>query len=265
MLVKQPKYRKQLSKNQLVLLGLICKFRFVTVPLVSEWRGKDKSTIYERLLVLTEQGYIHMLYEKSYKLLGKPAIYTLTAKGIRALRDSGAGFSELVYKNQYKNSSASSQLADHSLDVFKLCLQLKTQYPEALDLFSKAEMTKFDAFLRPLSDVFIRSNTNEDATKYYLLETIEAGTLTWIIRKRINAHQEWYDENNEEGWEFEDNYPTLLLVCDNTNTEKRIHRLTDDSIFDFDVMTTTRERFESNDKQVWLAEWDEDVLKMETL
>lgn len=266
MLVKKPKYRKQLSKNQLALLGLICKFRFVTVPLVSEWRGKDKSTIYERFLVLTEQGYLHKQYKKSYKLLGKPAVYSLTAQGIRALRDSDAGFSELVYKNQYKNSSASLQLADHSLDVFKLCLKLTAQYPEALHLFSKAEMTKFDAFLRPLSDIYIRNTTtNKDSKKHYLLETIEAGTLTWIIRKRINAHQEWYDENNQEGWEFEDNYPTLLFVCENSSTEKRIHRLTDGALLDFDVMTTTRERFETQQKKTWLAEWNEDSMEMEQL
>ena len=256
MLVKQPQYRKQLSKNQIELLALICKFRFVTVPLLSEWRNKDKSTIYEKLLVLTEQGYLHKTYDKSWKLLGKPAVYSLAAKGIKALRDNTDWFPEAVYKNQYKNRSASLQLVDHSLDLFKLCLQLKKHYGETIQYFSKAEITKFEQFIRPLPDLYL-AKKKDDETRRYHLEVIEAGTFTWMIRKRINAHQDWFDENNDEDWGFEDNYPTLLLLCDNKSTEKRIHRLTDDSMMDFETWTATRERFESGKKKVWIHYWDE--------
>ena len=258
MLVKQPQYRKQLSKNQIELLALVCKFRFVTVPLLSEWRDKDKSTIYERLLVLAEQGYLHKTYDKSWKLLGKPAVYSLAAKGIKALRDHTTWFPEAVYKNQYKNRSASVQLVDHSLDLAKLCLQLKKHYGETMQYFSKAEITKFEQFIRPLPDIYLSTDKRVDNKRVrYQLETIEAGTFTWIIRKRINAHQDWFDENNDEDWGFEDNYPTLLLICDNKSTEKRIHRLTDEAYMDFETWTTTRERFESSEKRVWIHYWDE--------
>ena len=262
MLVKQPKYRKQLSKDQIKLLALVCKFRFVTVPLVNEWRQKDKSTIYERLLVLTKQGYLHKTYDKSYRLLGKPAVYSLTAQGIRTLRDNEVGFSELVYKNQYKNRSASSQLVDHSLDVFKLCLQLKSQYDEKLELFTKAEMTKYEQFIRPLPDLYIRKKAKKDGKLvHYQLETLEAGILTWIVRKRLQAHQEWCEEHEEE---WEDNYPTLLFVCENANTEKRVQRLVNSGYFDFGVMTTTRERVETNSAKIWLhdfdSDWDEEMV-----
>lgn len=260
MLVKHPKYRKLLSKNQLGLLVVICKFRFVTVSLLSEWRNKDASTIYERLLVLTEQGYLRKAYDKSYRLKGKPAVYSLTAKGIRAVRDSDASFSELVYRNQYKNSSASEQLVDHSLAIAKLCVKLERQYDSTLELFSKAEITRFDVFLRPLSDVYIRRNTIQkaDPLTHYLLETVEAGTLTWILRKRLRAHQEWYEENEGDDWAFTENYPTLLFVCENTNTEKRIQRMALNSYLDFEVMTTTQERVQSGNVATWLHEWDDD-------
>jgi hypothetical protein len=263
MLVKRPKYRKQLSKDQLKFLGITCKFRFVTVPLLSEWRGKDKSTIYERLLVLTDQGYLHKTYDKSWKLLGKPAVYSLAAKGIKTLRDNTDWFPEAVYKNQYKNRSASSQLVDHSLDLFKLCVQLKKQYGETLELFSKSEITKYEGlFISPLPDLYIRKESKKDGQDaHYQLERIEAGTFTWILRKRINAHQEWFDENNEEDWGFEDDYPTLLLLCGNASTEKRIHRLTDDSMMDFETRTTTRERLESGKQKVWLRYYDEDEME----
>lgn len=263
MAIKQPKYRKQLSKNQIDLLSVVCKFRFVTVPLIAEWRDKDKSTIYERLLVLTEQGYLHKTYDKRWRLLGKPAVYSLSAKGIKTVRDTMNGhFTEAVLKNQYKNNSASLQLVDHSLAVARLCLQFKQQYGDTVDIFTKAELAKYDQFIRPLPDIYLRMRKfKEGLYQHYYVEIIEAGMMTWLIRKRINAHIEWLEEHNEEGGIYEDNYPTLLLVCGNANTEKRTHRLVDDVISDFDVYTTTNERFESNKRDTWLQYWDEDELE----
>lgn len=214
--------------------------------------------MYERLLVLAEQGYLHKTYDKSWKLLGKPAVYSLAAKGIKTLRDNTNWFNKAVYKNQYKNRSAGLQLVDHSLDLAKLCLQLKKQYGDSMQYFSKSEITKFEQFIRPLPDMYLRKDKKkDDEIQHFQLEVIEAGTFTWMIRKRINAHQEWFDENNDEDWGFEDNYPTLLLICDNKSTEKRIHRLTDEAYMDFETWTTTRGRFETGEKKVWIHYWDE--------
>ncbi len=264
MIVKEPKYRKQLGKQQVKLVGLIGKFRFVTVPFVSEWQLKDKSTIYERLAVLESQGYVQKRYERQRRLLGKPAVYSLTAKGLRLLRDHFPGhFTEAVLRNQYKNKSASLQLVDHSLAVAKLCLLFKKQYEEKIQIFTKAELAKYDAFIRPLPDIYLRKRKLKDSKyQHFQVEIIEAGTMTWLIRKRINAHQEWFDENNDEGWGFEDNYPTLLLVCGNESTEKRVHRLTDEGYFDFSIYTTTNERLRSGKQNVWLEYWEEDEMEL---
>lgn len=187
------------------------------------------------------------------------SIYSLTGKGLRIVRDDKPGyFTDAVIRNQYKNRSASLQLVDHSLDVAKLCLQLHEQY-DTYDIFSKSEMDQFEEFMRPLPDLYIRANrADEDGNSiHFQLEMIEAGTFTWMIRKRINAHQEWFDDNNDDEWDFEDNYPTLLLVCDNKSTEKRIHRLTDDASMDFETWTVTRERLAAGKKKVWVRYWDE--------
>ena len=277
MINHQPIYRKHLSKEQLRLLKIIGKFRFATIPLLSEWLEKNTSTVYERLLVLESQGYLLKRYDGSYRLRGKPAVYALRGKGIRILRDTTNTFSESVYRNQYKNPSASEALVDQSLKTFKLCLRLRTTYADKFDYFSKSEMARFDdVFIRPLSDLYIRSNQPLESTTdskentpdhfyHYQIELLPAGLMTWIIRKRINAHQEWYDENNGGEWHFTDSYPYLLLVCDNDNTEKRIHKLTDDSLLDFDVFTTTVERLESNISQIWLQYWDDDEFELAAL
>lgn len=257
-------HRSKLSDSQIKLLGLIAKFRFVTVELVSTSREKSKATMYERLAVLEDLGYVQKRYEKAWKLLGRPAVYSLTGKGLRVLRDTGSGyFTDAVIRNQYKNRSASLQLVDHSLDVAKLCVQLFKQYDSTYDIFAKSEIDQFEEFMRPLPDLYIRTNRNdeEDRPIHYQLEVGEAGTFTWMLKKRINAHQDWFDENNGEDWGFEDSYPNLLLICDNKSTEKRIHRLTDGHAFDFEIWTVTRERLATGEKKVWVQYYDEDEME----
>lgn len=257
-------HRSKLSDSQIKLLGLVAKFRFVTVELASTWREKSKATMYERLVVLEDLGYVQKRYEKAWKLLGRPAVYSLTGKGLRILRDTSSGyFTDAVIRNQYKNRSASLQLVDHSLDVAKLCVQLYKQYDSKYDIFAKSELDQFEEFMRPLPDLYIRTNRKDEDEQpiHYQLETIEAGSFTWMLKKRINAHQEWFDENNDEGWGFEDSYPTLLLVCDNKSTEKRIHRLVGGKYMDFETWTTTRERLASGGKKIWVQYYDEDEME----
>jgi len=257
-------HRSKLSDSQIKLLGLIAKFRFVTVELVSTWREKSKATMYERLAVLEDLGYVQKRYEKAWKLLGRPAVYSLTGKGLRVLRDTSSGyFTDAVIRNQYKNRSASLQLVDHSLDVAKLCVQLFKQYDSAYDIFAKSELDQFEEFMRPLPDLYIRTNRKDENGQpvHYQLEVVAAGTFTWMLKKRINAHQEWFDENNDEDWGFEDSYPTLLLVCDNKSTEKRIHRLVGGKYMDFETWTTTRERLAIGKKKVWVQYYDEDEME----
>lgn len=255
---KVPKYRKSISKSQLRLLLIIFKFRFVSSEYIASWFNKDKSTIYERLFVLVSRGYIRKDYDNTYRLRLRPATYSLTVRGIKCLRGSEIKLSELALRNMYKNSSASLQLVEHSLNVFKLCVLLKNQYSDAstdtFDIFTRSELSDYDDFIRPLPDLYLRRASKRSTKPSYQLEAIEAGTYTWIIRKRFQAHQDFLDESDT----WDDNYPTLLFVCGNNNTEKRIQRLIFNSYFDFEVYTTTEERLNTNAAKVWLTEYDPD-------
>ena len=253
-LVKVPKYRKSISKSQLRLLLVIFKFRFVSSEYVGKYLSKDKSTIYERLLVLIQQGYVRKDYDSTYHLRLRPAVYSLTAKGIKYLRDSDISLHEAALRNMYKNSSTSLQLVDHSLNVFKLCLLIKSQYPDIFDIFTRSELSAYDHFIRPLPDLYLRRSSKRSTKPSYYLETIEAGTYTWIIRKRLQAHQDFLDESDD----WNDNYPNLLFICGNTSTEKRIQGLVLNSFLDFEVYTVTDERLDTNNAKVWLTEYDPD-------
>lgn len=75
-------------------------------------------------------------------------------------------------------------------------------------------------------------------------------TISLVVRKRIQAHQEWLDEHED--------YPTLLFICGNQNTERRIYRIVNNGYFEFEVMTTTEERLAGNGTKIWLHEYDPD-------
>ena len=261
---KVPKYRKSISKSQLRLLLIIFKFRFVSSEYISKWLSKDKSTVYERLFVLEKQGYVYKDYDSTFHLRQRPAIYSLATKGIKYIRNNGPNLSEVALRNMYKNRSASLQLVDHSLNIFKLCLLLKNQYPDIFDIFTKSELSAFDDFIKPLPDLYLRRVSKRSTRPDYQLETIEAGTMTWILKKRLQAHQGFLEESDS----WDDDYPALLLICGNNNTEKRIQRIVNNGDFDFTIQTTTSERIDSNNTKIWLKEYDpvwEDEMKFVAL
>lgn len=256
MLTKDAKYRKRLSTKQLSLLSLICKFRFATVPLLSEWRQKDASTLYEALYVLRDQGYLLKRYDSSYRLRRKAATYSLSRAGVTLVAEHFSDhFTPSGLRKQYKNKYASDQLVEHSLDIVRTCIQLRAIYGPQVSCMSAAEMTIHgDTFITPHPDLYVYF---KNMPQHYLLELIPAGTFTWILRKRINAHQDWIDDH-EEGYQFSGDEPNILFVCENDSTERRIHRLSDQSLFDFEVYTTTTARLESKTPNIWMHYHEED-------
>lgn len=253
MLVKSPRYRKPLNSNQVRVLSLIYKFRFVSVPLLSEYLGKDKSTVYECLLGLVSQQYITKNYDSSYRLPPRPATYCLATKGIRYLREHTEA-NHKALRNMYRNKAASEQLVEQSLKNFKLCNQLQRQYPDTFDIYSKTELVQFDDdFLRPLCDLWLkRTKQQEDKPNEYQVEFIEAGAFSWLLRKRIVAHQDFFDESDEEV------YPYILFVTGNDSTERRIQRMLENCFADFEFWTTTVERLESGETKIWRQVFEDD-------
>jgi len=254
MLVKDPISRKQISKSQLRLLLIIFKFRFVSSEYIGKQFKKDKSTIYERLFVLEKQGYVRKDYDSSFHLRQRPAIYSLAPKGIKYIRNNGPNLSEVALRNMYKNRSASLQLVDHSLNIFKLCLLLRDQYPDTFDIFTTSELAPFKDFIKPRPDLYLRRASKRSPKPSYQLETIEAGTMTWILKKRLQVHQSFLEESDS----WDDNYPNLLLICGNNNTEKRIQRIVNNGGFDFTIQTTTRQRIDLSNTKIWLKEYKPD-------
>lgn len=245
MLVREPKYRRSVSSNQVRLLYILFKFRFGTSDLIAESVKKDRSTVYESLRTLEKQGYIHKFHDSSYRLRGRPAVYTLAAKGIKYLRDTSK-IDPTTLRNFYKNKRIAIEnelLVDQCLLVFRIFNVLKAQTGQTFSIYTKYELNKAD-FISPPPGLWLQRQGKSQKPDY-ILDIFPAGTMTWLLRKRLREHQEFEEE-------YEYLYPNVLLVAGNPNTEKRIFKQIESAIQDFEFYITRQDMLLSGDKNIWV-------------
>lgn len=236
------------------MLRLLFKFRFVTSDLVAEYLDKDRSTIYESLYVLEKQGYIHKLYDSTYRIRQLPARYTLAGVGIKYLLDAGYGnASQLRYF--YRNRSAKPEHMEHSLEVMNVFVRLKQETGKCFAIYSGSEIATNPDYLKPVSDLYLeRQRRHPDKPDNFLLEVIDEHKPFWFYRSRLKAHQgHWYDN-----WDYGDDYPTVLLVAPDYRTERYMLAMVSRRGFDFDVWVTNKKRLmESKDGESWATEFED--------
>ena len=214
-----PIRRNKLNNNQIHLLKLIYKFRFVTSDLVAEHKGVNKSAINNAFSILMDQGYIARHYDKSYKLHGRPATYFLAPKSIKLLRDEH-GLNPKVLHAMYKNKSVNSAFIEHNLNVLRVYLSIRQTYPDTFNIFTKSETADLDYMPQPAPGLYLnRKNPSEDMPNEYMLE-IFTDTQFFIIKKRIDTYIEHFDSGD---WP-EQQYPVLLIACPDSRTEEKLHK-----------------------------------------
>ena len=241
--------RYKISSSQTSILHTLLKYRFLTTDLLADLLHKDRSTIYERLAVLVDQGYVAKRYSNTYRIDRRPATYYLAPAGIRYLKAQGVARTQLHYKNK---DFTESQI-DEYYRYPKFSRAIHRNYPHMYRTYTKYQLDP-EEYLNPMSWLLFVPDA-EDAPELFM-EYIPAGEQSWIIRKRINQHIDYADES-------EYRYPYLLLVAGNDNTEKRIVKLSTDLIWDSELFTTTEERLLSGNKNIWLrpmeVDWDEEL------
>lgn len=223
----------------------------MSVDLLAEYLSKDRSTIYESLFVLENQGYVGKFYDKTYRLLQKPATYYLATTGIRYLREN-TGLDHTTLRNFYKNKNATPKLIDHCLLVGEIMLTLKRQTMGKFDVFTKYELDRHIAPMAP-PDLYLQSK--KDDAPNYVLDILAPGTFTWLLRKRIRQYQDYAGQD-------EYRIPDVLFVAQNASTEKRLFKQTYENYEEFRFLLTQQEiLLNSRDGKVWIdmeeAEEDE--------
>lgn len=224
-IVRQKYSRSSVSTSQITVLDLIYKYRFVSSQLVADTLGiHTVSVIYRRLEVLVKYGYVDKRFDKRLKLVGVPAAYYLTPKGLRMLQGlpNHEQVTEAAIKGSYRDKSVGQEFVTHTLNVYRTTSLLKRHYP-SLKVFTKRDMSQYDYFPSHLPDAFLSLPTADpQQPKRFFFDLVSDSLPRTALDRRIANYCEFFDEG---GWdETGSELPILLLLSEWGAAEKRIQR-----------------------------------------
>src|SRR5665213_2489434 len=154
---KSSNHRSVLNDGQLAVLGLLYKFRFGSIELLTRSLGlKVGSGLYQKLTILCELGYVDKHYDKSYRFRGMPAAYYLTPKGLKVLQKQPNydSVDDKLIQYSYRDKIVEERLILHSLALYKASWELQRLHP-TLKLFTKREITGLVYFPKQRPDAFV--------------------------------------------------------------------------------------------------------------
>jgi hypothetical protein len=217
---------KQLTKQQLELVELVYKFRFVTSRLVCEKYGRrSKAVMHRRLQLLQEQGILGMRYDGHMRLRGEPASYYLLPEGIAALKAQSDPelVSRRTLQTAYKDRTAEKTFISDSLAIFQLYNYYRGLYGESMSFSTKSNMTfaAFDYFPDPIPNGFIR-HVQSGAVQCYFLEYIRSHITPVGQYKLVKKYADYFADDK---WSSRrSGSPIILLVCETESVFKAINK-----------------------------------------
>lgn len=235
--------RSTLKQGQIDILELLYKYRFGSRQLVADSLGMKPDSLYRKLEVLVKHGYIKVRLEKRLKLLGTPAAYYLTPKGLRTLAalPDHEHITDAVIKGSYKDGTITQSFINQTLRIYAQGNLLMRAHP-GLRIFTKRDMSQYNYFPKPLPDAFLSLKTATQPKRFFL-DIIPDSTPTKPLYQRITRYTEFFEEGN---WGVvSDDLPILLLVGETGATERRLRRLAASALNSMDsdedilVCTTT--------------------------
>jgi hypothetical protein len=216
---------RKLNQNQIDVLLLLYKFRFVTSNLLTQkLKLQHRNSINSRLQILEDQEYIGRRYDKSYKLMNKPASYFMLPKGFAMLRGMD-GISNNALKNMYKDAKATDGFVERSLAIFGIYNKLESVFGQRFDMFSKSELTGMEDMPETPPDGLIRLKTSDSPRakeRYLFLYYVEERQPLFAISNVITKQLEYGD--SEDWQELFGKPPAVILMCNSSSLERRLHR-----------------------------------------
>jgi len=259
---------RKLNQGQLGVLLKLYRYRFGTRELIATSLGKKNSTsIYSRLDILKENGYIASKYEKSYKLSGKPASYYLLPKGLRSLQQytHRDDITDTAIKNSYRDNyeTVTDQFIDSNLAVYAISNQLQALYP-AIKQFTKRELVIYKYFPKRLPDLYLSLNVKND-TRRYFLDLIKTTDKPFAINWQLGLLANYFQNGQ---WQAKGNpFPVIMYVCETGELEKRIRKQVNAAVYKFGVeiqfYTSTQNALmysTQNDDAIWSSVEEPDKL-----
>jgi hypothetical protein len=210
----------RLNKNQHHILMLLFKFRFITIPLLTTYKNLKSNSLHRNFAILVEEKYVYRKFDSSYNMDRKPAVFYLTAKGMAVLKDDPR-INQATLHTFYKNRSLSDAFMQHAVDTLEVYNSLKQAYKDQFEIFARQEVMQFDEFPKTKPDLYLRGDR-----EYFVV--LAHDIPQFLIKKRLIEYMTHYDE---DGW-VHGEYPTLLFICADDSTARRILRFAETTLED---------------------------------
>lgn len=242
-LKKEPKYRRPLNQEQVDILELIYKFRFVTVATVKDYfvESNPGMNVFKRMEVLVDQGFIAKRYFDNYRLLHKPVVYYLLPTGARKLdeyRDKG---DETDIKGIYRDGTVSEQFAIHCVAVFNLYNRLIEQCSDNLEFLAKSDQTGFVSFPKQKPDAYLTLGT-----KHYLVDILDDEIHLLVeASKKLKRYIEYRKSGDWAAFSTSP-FPVIIFMCSSEelceHVRKRCDYLLSKAWVDMDIRVTVSDK-----------------------
>ena len=201
----------KLNNYQKEIISVLYKFRYINSDLLTAYlSSSSRRIINSRLKILLDHDYIGRLYDSSYKLKGKSAIYYLRPKSIAYLKTTD-NINHKVLLVAYKDKSAKESTINHYLDALTIYLKLTSLYPQ-FKIYPKSTIRDL---MNNAPDMMLTKNKTTYLLDYYQDE-ITYRNLIVKIRRFID-----YTDNLDK----EAIIPTILIVCKSSLLQKKVARL----------------------------------------
>ena len=271
--VDNVKYRRPLNKQQLRVLFVLYWYRFCTSKQIAvSLKRSDPKAIQNKLQILEEQGFIGKRYDKSYKLMGRPAEYYLTPNGARALEAAQPDTTNpWATKSLYKNRTVSNEFLKHSVRVVDVAQRLRTLYGDKPWILPKSYMAKYSFYPKWTPDLHPKiPKRGETPTKHYCVDVWD-GSKPFFVSVRKTRNYVNFKESGD--WQEDEPYPAVLAICEDAYAQKKLgrqmKRILDDSWDDELVFaTTTRRQLQEATKatdKIWLKVELDDEMELMSL
>lgn len=260
---------RALTAKQLDLLKLLFRFRFATAEhLAQAQNGVSLQSIRIRLKTMVANDLIVMKRDGSDRIMGKPATYRLSSKGMAELKKQGNKYSEKVLNAIRANRHSSENFINRHLSIFKIYNLLTSSYGNDLLFLTKSNLAadKFEYLPEVKPDALIHL-TSQD--KSYFLYYLDESMPDFALFRRIAPIFE-YEKSGKWEAATEQDFPRVLIVSSTNRVEtvmrKRLSKVASDERSDIVFAGTTLERLsEGDDSCPWRPYAEDENIRLEDL
>lgn len=211
-----------LNSKQVDLLKFIAKYRFITVAQVQKtFNLSSRPSVNLKLNVLVRSGHLEKLYDSTYKLAGKPAVFFLTPEGLREAQKHLPYITDSLIRNSYSDKRASDSLVQESARILELCEALTQNYP-GIKALTARQLADIDYMPRPLPNIYLAHQTGDHVTRYFLYYFQDVKRYDVAVNAKIAQLMKYRESGNYD--QSGNNFPTILLVCDSAAIERLAQR-----------------------------------------